>query len=66
MEGPVFTGKFLKPAEAFSLQDFDPTHLYRLPENLLFWLLVFTAICLGIHFALSSFPGLRGRRGAHS
>jgi hypothetical protein len=64
MDDPVFTGKFLQPAEAFSLQNLDPTHLYRLPNNLLFWLLVFTVLGLMVHFALSSVSGLRKKRGA--
>jgi hypothetical protein len=64
MEGPVFNGNFVKPAEAFALQNFDPTHLYRVPEKLLIWLLVLTAIGLSLHLIFSAVQSIRGKRGS--
>jgi hypothetical protein len=53
----IFTGKFLKPAEAFVLQNLDPTHLNRLTPSVLLWLVVLTVAGLAIHFLLQALPG---------
>ena len=58
----VFTGKFQKTVEAFTLQSLDPTDLNRLASDALFWLVVLTGVFLAAHFVFSALPGLKGAR----
>ena len=62
MDEGVFTGKFQKTVEAFTLQSLDPTDLNRLASDALFWLVVLTGAFLAVHFVFSALPGLKGAR----
>ncbi len=63
MSEPVFSGKFLKPAETFVVQHFDHVDLNRLAFDLFFWTVVIVAALLAIHFVLVALPDLRRKRG---
>ncbi|MBM3582057.1 MAG: hypothetical protein FJX37_08845 [Alphaproteobacteria bacterium] len=54
-----FTGKFLKPTEAFAVQNLDPTHLNRLGPEVLIWFLAAAVVGLAVHFLTQTVPGMR-------
>lgn len=58
MSETVFTGKFQKPTETFSVQHLDGTDLNRVSEDVLFWIVVAAAAGLALHFLVSTLPGL--------
>lgn len=61
MAEAVFTGKFLKPVEAFAVQHFDAIDLNRLTPNILFWIGAVVVVILAIHFLVSTLPDLLRR-----
>ena len=62
MDAGVFTGKFQKTVEAFTLQSLDPTDLNLLASDALFWIVLLTGAFLAAHFVFSALPGLKGAR----
>lgn len=58
MSEAIFTGKFLKPVEAFALQPLDHTDLNRLGLEVFLGIIVLAGIALVIHFVLQRFPNL--------
>ena len=53
MESGTFTGKFLKPSEAFSVQHFNHVDLNRLAPEILVGLVVAAVVGLVAHFVVS-------------
>lgn len=53
MESGTFTGKFLKPSEAFSVQYFNHVDLNRLAPEILVGLVVAAVVGLVAHFVAS-------------
>jgi len=58
MSEAVFTGKFLKPVEAFALQPLNHTDLNRLGLEVFLGIIVLAGIALAIHFLLQRYPDL--------
>jgi hypothetical protein len=59
MEGGDFTGKFIKPTEAFAVQHFDQADLNRLAPEILIGIVVLAIIGLLVHFVVSTLPARR-------
>lgn len=59
----VFTGKFLRPTEAFALQQFNHTDLNRLGSDFFLWIIVLAGVALAIHFLLQRYPDLFRKKG---
>lgn len=51
----TFTGNFVKPAEAFTLQHFDYSGLNRLAPELFLWMIILVGAFFVIHFVFSVF-----------
>jgi hypothetical protein len=63
MQGANFSGKFLKPKEAFSVQHFNYVELNRLGPEIFFGFVALAVIALLIHFMVSTLPRLRDKKG---
>lgn len=63
MQDGDFSGKFLKPSEAFSVQHFNHVELNRLGPEIFFGFVVLAVVALLIHFLVSTLPGLRKKKG---
>ena len=63
MSEAIFTGKFLKPVEAFALQPLDHTDLNRLGSDFFLWIIVLAGVALAIHFLLQRYPDLIRKKG---
>jgi hypothetical protein len=59
MQSGEFSGKFLKPTEAFSVQHFNHAELNRFAPEIFVGLLVLVAVGLAVHFVLGRISARR-------
>jgi hypothetical protein len=62
MQGGDFSGKFLTPTEAFSVQHFNYADLNRFAPEIFITLVALVAAGLALHFVLSRLAARRNRK----
>jgi hypothetical protein len=62
MQGGDFSGKFLNPTEAFSVQHFNYADLNRFAPEIFVALLALVAVGLALHFVLSRLAARRSKK----